>query len=237
MAFSIRTIERARTLGARLGNDRATHGWTLEKASRETQIDTRLIEAMEEDRWDDLPAEPMRSHLTKRYLRTLGDDPGIAAIALPAFTFEQVARSSSQKKSSHTLAPNHLRAGTLAILFLGLITYLGIQVHTLISPPTLAIETPFEGTSTSSPTIDIHGTTESVATVSINDQPVLKDVHGAFTETVNLERGVNIISISATKRYSGQRTMYRTVIYEEPPVSYGPSRPETSNTTPTTIHL
>ena len=230
MPFSVRTIESALPPNLAIATTRDALGWTLEKASRETAIQPAYLRAIEEGRFADLPHEPMRTHLVRRYVRALGINPQLITFAhaldLGAALGALPTPVPMSRPHRLVLTPAHLKFIGLAAASCMLVAYLGIQVHNLISAPTLTIETPTEGLVTTVPTISVHGATESVATVTVNAQPVAKSADGSFVASVNLARGMNIITVGATKRYSHARTRYRTVMFEEPAASFGPTRPE-----------
>lgn len=216
MAFAIKTIRPRTSLGAELNELRESFGWTFEKASRETHIQSRYLRAIEEDRWDDLPGEPVTSHFIKRYIRALGNDPHLFARAAQFVLIPPVAPIlvSAPRKRQLILTPAHLKFIGLGLVMVTLAIYLGLQIRTLVAPPTLTIETPAEGLTSSLPTIAVKGATEPHASVTINNQTVLTTSSGTFESTIDLEQGVNIITISAAKKYSKPNTIYRSVIFQ-----------------------
>jgi cytoskeleton protein RodZ len=60
-------------LGSELREARVQHGLTLEQVAYETRIRTRYLEALEDERWDDLPGEAY----AKGFLRTYADFVGL----------------------------------------------------------------------------------------------------------------------------------------------------------------
>ncbi|MBI4280812.1 helix-turn-helix domain-containing protein [Candidatus Uhrbacteria bacterium] len=219
MPFILKLIEPAASLGSSLRKFRESLGWTIEKAARETRIQGSYLQNMEEERWEKLPEEPARSHLLKRYVRTLGDPPALITLSdekLPEakLILQPLAKARS---FSLTLTPFHWKLAGFALIFLGIIGYLGWQVHTLLAPPFLVIDNPSEGFSTPVPTISIQGITDPQASVTINEQPILKTSDGTFRYEMHLEQGANLITIAAAKRYSRPRTIYRTVVFEGKP--------------------
>lgn len=67
--------------------------------------------------------------------------------------------------------------------------------------PSLVVTFPTDGYSTTSPIIDVTGTTEHAGFISINDRAIYIDEKGEFSETLLLSPGYNIIKIYAKDRY------------------------------------
>ena len=75
-----------------------------------------------------------------------------------------------------------------------------------------------------SPTIDIvieksyiiiKGKTDVSASVFINGSPIEYIQNGIFEQRVELLPGLNVIKISAKKRYSKEREVYRRIVVEK----------------------
>jgi len=98
----------------------------------------------------------------------------------------------------------------VSILFIAF-AYLGIKIHAIFSPPTLMVEQPSIDIVTDQNQYDIIGRTESDVFLKINNRQVLPDTIGNFEETINLNSGLNIIKITAKKRYSREAVVERII--------------------------
>ncbi|MEK7122446.1 MAG: hypothetical protein AAB855_01170, partial [Patescibacteria group bacterium] len=74
--------------------------------------------------------------------------------------------------------------------------------------------------SSSSKTIRIEGRVSPDAALVINGQEIVKSSDGNFDQEVTLSEGVNMIRISATKKYSKEAVVTRTVLYEAPSLTF-----------------
>lgn len=215
MSFKIKTVNRLKTLGMELAETREAMGWTLEKAARETQTQKSYIHAIETDAWEALPEDPTRSNLIRRYIRALGNDSDLLVLAKPLLA--TVTPSEAQVFPARTrlnMSPMQIKLIFLGVILAGIMGFLGLQIHALIRPPTLTLIEPADGFTTDVPTLLVTGSTEKDALISINQQLTVKNSDNTFESTVDLKRGVNVITVSARKKYSKPRVIYRTVIFE-----------------------
>jgi len=216
MSFKIKTVESSSELGEWLKKERERRGWTLHKASRETQITPEYLEVMENEEWEKLPDGPSRKKLIQNYIRVLG---GPASIKTKANDIaDQFPQKNSKlhptAKAPLSITPTHIKLTGLGLLLLALLVYLGFQAFVLTTAPELAIESPPDGFVSNTPTVLIKGKTDTIANVTINERPILKNDDGTFETSLDLERGTNIIIISARKKHSKANTIYKTILFE-----------------------
>lgn len=93
--------------------------------------------------------------------------------------------------------------------------YLGYRVNKIISPPPLIVSQPTANLITSQIVLEVAGRTQAEASLTINDQTVLTDKNGGFSQTISLKNGLNIITITASKKYSRGRTVIRQILVKE----------------------
>ena len=95
-------------------------------------------------------------------------------------------------------------------------TYLGHGFYNLRQAPDLVIETPTEELMLDKQIVEIAGISDPEAELFINNQSILSDQEGGFLERVALQPGLNIIEITAKKKYSRENTQFRKIIVESP---------------------
>ena len=93
--------------------------------------------------------------------------------------------------------------------------YLGYRVDKIISPPLLLVSYPSLDLITSQTSILISGKTEAEANLMINGESVLSDKNGDFSQLINLKNGLNLITITANKKYSRSNTILRQILVKE----------------------
>lgn len=116
----------------------------------------------------------------------------------------------------------------LAILFSGLVTGCSqstppeatltppqaIPVPSPETPPTgfyLTVTQPADGSIINVGKTEVRGSTSPGAVVSVNDEITMADTQGAFTVTINLEEGPNIIEVVASDEEGNEATTSLTV--------------------------
>ena len=102
-------------------------------------------------------------------------------------------------------------AGLVGLAILG---YLRWQINALLKPPEINISYPRDDMITEQAHIEIKGQVEAEAFIEINDQEVITDGDGNFSHPLDLQRGLNIVTIKAWKRHSRVETIYKKIILE-----------------------
>lgn len=117
------------TLGVYLKSEREARGISLEKISRETKLGIRMLEAIENDRLDQLPEGMFRNAFIKTYARHIGldgdkilQDFHLVATHVPAFLNAEKNQGLPLEKKSR--ARTILGVGLGAVIIIGLIAYL-----------------------------------------------------------------------------------------------------------------
>jgi hypothetical protein len=91
-----------------------------------------------------------------------------------------------------------------------LIAYSTYAFWDYLEGPSITISFPESGYSTSSPIITVRGTTEHAQFISLNDRPIYIDEKGAFSETLFLPVGLDIIQTYIRDRFGREET---SVVY------------------------
>ena len=84
----------------------------------------------------------------------------------------------------------------------------------VFAPPFLELEVPQDNQIVSDYNITVQGKTEPESELKINNNLVLIDQAGAFSEGVHLKSGINIIEVSSKKKYSRERIVTRKILVE-----------------------
>ncbi len=108
-----------------------------------------------------------------------------------------------------------LKTITLIILITCFIGYLIWQINGILSPPKLVIYTPFEGYVTNHLSTMIQGETDKEIKLTINGKEVMTNNQGQFEIMLDLPKGVNTITISATKKHGKTTTIIRHIIVKD----------------------
>jgi cytoskeletal protein RodZ len=207
-----------KTAGSILREARLAQNISLETVEKATKIRVRFLEAIEADTYEGLPSLSYAKGFIKNYSDFLGlDSRRVLAFFrrqntdAPKSSILPKGVSEPLNRSTFQLTPGRfvtVLVGGLVGLFL---VYLGFQYQGLRRAPGLDIESPTNQAVVSERRVDILGKTDPDATVTINGISVLVRSDGKFFDQVNLDPGVNVITIVATSRFGKTTTVTREV--------------------------
>lgn len=196
-----------RTVGDMLREARVNKSLTLQEVEEGTKIRLKFLNAIEANDFSLMPSISYAKGFVKNYAEFLGLD---AATVLAFFRRQtvEVTRSSLLPKGMNEplnrsmlqLTPGRFITFLIITLVLMFLLYLGLQYRTLQRVPTLAIDEPQNQEVVTDKRIDVLGKTEPDATVTINGVSVLVRGDGKFFDQVNLDQGVNKLTVVATSR-------------------------------------
>lgn len=206
------------TVGERLRRTRRALGLNIEPIAKKLKIRVEYLMAMEDERFDKLPAGLYGKNFLKEYSSFLGLRPKELFKDLDEKIFgEENTNPFSQKvlKSRKLLVwpkiiKNILISGAVLVCFLYLVFYF----KNIVTAPDLEIMHPDKNILTSESVLTVSGQTEPEAEVRINGEIILNNDKGAFSQTINLKKGMNSITVSAKKKYSREQSITRQVLVE-----------------------
>lgn len=221
--FVAKRLNREKKLGERLKALRESYKIKISTLSKTLHISEKYLEDLEAGRYKDLPEEIYVRNFIRSYASTFGRDSApFLDLYESELSTERIHRRPEHLVPAVTISKRDLLPGVLVfriilavILGLGLLTYLGFEVKRITSPPAIELFEPEDNTATKTGEIIVRGKSEPESLIQINGEDALTDAEGNFKETVRLQRGVNLIRISASKRRSKERVIYRRVVYEE----------------------
>ncbi len=214
--FSKKRIVNAKSLGDKLIEARVEQSINLAKAAKDLNIAYKYLDALEHNKLSDLPGRAYIEKFLKLYCNYLNLD------------FKECWRSAKDLKISdpknimginkkHFLSWPHLvRRGVVILVILAILVFLGLKVQDIFIAPPLEISSPTNGMSTTAKQLEVVGQSEPEAEIIINNQNVFADSEGVFVAEVGLQKGLNLIKITAKKRYSRIREVeVRVLLLEE----------------------
>ncbi|KKQ79889.1 MAG: hypothetical protein UT02_C0021G0004 [Parcubacteria group bacterium GW2011_GWC2_38_7] len=223
-SFFSKKITSIQTLGEKLTAHRTALGLSQDKAARVININVRYIKLFEKNNYKELPADVYAGNILKRYAELLRLNPHAV---IETFNKEKALYQKTQKLKNvlevkwwhkfvnFFLNPKFIKYLVVLILLSAVLYYLGWSVNKIVSAPPLTISSPTENFITTEPQVEIIGQTQKEVNVKINNQAILTDQEGNFKITLDLQKNLNIIKISAQKKHSKEQVIYRQVIVEE----------------------
>lgn len=202
--------------GSQLRQARQDHGLSLEEAAKKINLKASYLLALEENRFDKLPAGIYGKRFLKEYANYLGldyqkllnDFGEQSTVVNGGDPFSQKIVKSHKLMVFPRLIRNLLILLIIVIIGVCLLFYL----KNIVSPPTLTIFFPPANLSTPDTSLVIRGQSENGTEVKINNEPMFIDLNGNFSKTINLKRGTNFITVSAQKKYGRKTTITRQII-------------------------
>lgn len=209
-----------KTVGEMLKNARLKKGMKRRQIVKKTKINLKYLKALEKNDYDSLPESAFVKGFIKNYAQTVGLDPA-QVLAVFRRDYDQnvkgkvIPRELSTNDIEKKLIwnPRTSIITVILLVFLVLGSYFIFQYRLLTAAPRLEIISPQEDELVTA-TVTVHGITDPQATVTINNQQVLVDSEGSFSEALVLTQGTRIITIQAANRSGKIRTLQRTVIVQ-----------------------
>lgn len=206
------------TLGQYLAEIRNQLNMDIKTVSMLTQIKPIYIEGLEAGDWKKLPSEVY----VRGFLKSLASVYRIKEELLTqqfekeyGFT-PRITHHASRITNRINFTPRTVIVGAaLAILFLS-VGYVGSQIRSVLAPPLLEVSEPPADAVISGNNLIISGRAEVGAEVSINNQSVLTDKNGLFTENIILSQGINILEIKARNKFNKESIIIRQISAETP---------------------
>lgn len=207
--FTTKKIE-SLTLGERLKKMRTDRRLGLNDVSKSTRIQAKYLQYLEDGNYAKLPADVyvkgfLRSHaqfmgvseksLIKQYEREQGIQKNIGNVKV-----EEIRRE-PLRLSGWAITPKMLIVFFIVLFVSAGFFYLYSEINNFVSVPRLVILKPSDGSSIESASAHVTGVAEKDAIVSINDQFVMVNDKGEFSEDVGLQNGVNTITVKAKNRF------------------------------------
>lgn len=211
------------TLGEKLKKLRSDRRISLNEVSKQTMIQVKYLEYLEEGRYDKLPADVYVKGFLRNYAEFLGIDENIL---VRTYEKERGIKRNLEKSqspvgnernqdpllnSSFIFTPRIIFTSLVAVLFLAGFAYLYKEMSSFAGEPRLVILSPEQNSFVQSNSVEVDGVTDRDAQVFINDQPILVNDEGKFKESLTLQSGENIINIKARNRFDKEAARVITV--------------------------
>ncbi len=218
VAFTPKKINTGESLGDTIQQARLFKNLKIEDIAKKTGIRKEYLIAIEEERYDLLPAGLYGRSFVKEYARFLKLNTKEILKNLETKLETSYENNPFSKKivkrREFRVFPKIIRNILLGAAILICFLYLIFYFKKIIFPPFLEITQPEKNLMTKSQTITIVGKTEKEAEVRINNEIILNNHDGIFSQTINLKKGINNIVITSKKKYSREKTVSRQILVE-----------------------
>ncbi|HMN19405.1 MAG TPA: DUF4115 domain-containing protein [Candidatus Moranbacteria bacterium] len=227
--FTKKKIE-SLTLGEKLRKMRLERRLAVADVAKGTKIQARYLESLEEGDYAKLPADVY----VKGFLRSFANYMGVDERALIRQyereqgihrTIEKISEPCQPRRplkiTGFAITPQLLFAAIGAVVIIGSFIYLYLEVNSFVSTPRLAVLRPADGMKVQANSVHVSGVAEKDSLVSINDEAVMVNDKGEFSEDVGLQIGLNTISVRARNKFDKEATQTISVYaeYEAPVIT------------------
>jgi len=206
-----------KSFGQILINARKAKNLSLEEVEAATKIRKKILEALEAGDWNALPPTTFVKGLIKNYGRFLG----LNTNELLAFYRREFIEKKEHKeptvpinKNPWRFTPQRVTAGVIGLIVLAVIAYLFFQYQSFIGPPLLELSEPKNNIKLTSSEVTLVGKTWEDAILKVNGQPVTVSPGGTFSVAVDLNPGLNTLTVTAANRFGKISTEKRTIVVD-----------------------
>lgn len=214
-------VSEADSVAEILKAERTKRGLRLDKVAEALGINEKYLLALEAGRFDELPAGIYGKNFLREYALYLGLETTSLMEMFEASLTAQKAGIKKQLFSKQVIKPREMLAMprifknlVLVIIVIICFIYLSYRLEKIIAPPLLELSNPAANLITKERTLEIIGRTEPETQIIINGEKILSDAAGNFLATINLKTGINMITITAQKKYGRETKLIRQVLVE-----------------------
>lgn len=205
------------TLGEYLASVRNQLNLDIKTVSLMTQIKPSYLELLEAGDYQSLPADVY----VRGFLKSLAVNYRIKESVLVDQYEKEIGigiipmtKPEVSKEQKFSLTPRKIVIGTSILLALLAIVYVGKQIRSVLAPPYLVVNEPADDMNVQGNSVVVAGIGEVGSEVFINNQPVLIDASGHFTENLILSSGLNVVEISERNKFGKVSKIVRKITSE-----------------------
>ncbi|MFH0951553.1 MAG: helix-turn-helix domain-containing protein [bacterium] len=207
------------TVAEQLRTTRQAKDWKLSDVAKELKISIHYLQALEGNRYEDLPAGIYGLNFLRTYAEFL--DLDYEKLRIKFLEEKEVYQSGKQNKlfarqivsgRYFWAMPRMIKGGLVVLATLGCLLYLGWLLRGIFLPPHLTVYSPKADLVTSDNVILVNGQTDPETEVLINNAQTMVDAKGGFTQEINLKEGINTITIVAKCNTGKQAEIVREIL-------------------------
>ncbi len=213
MSFTKRDLK-VHTIGGLFKKNRLLLNLNLDEVARKINISSQYLEYLEEDDFYKIPGPTYTRGFLKRYAEFLGlnSEEIVRRWELKSKADQNRNPIESLKIKKKKIKFNFRSAMICFVIFLFLF-YLGWGIRKVLFPPKIEVFNLEKESVSEEQTLIIKGKTEIGAEVFINNQLIERISNGYFEEKIELLSGLNVIQVSAKRKYSHPRTLEFKVVF------------------------
>ncbi len=217
-AFIPKKIKLIDDFGEVLRQARNLKNISLDEAASATSIRKEYLLALEMNDFAKLPAGIYSKNYLKTYAKLLGiskEEVERLSEELSSEIEEDEPFSTKVLKRRQFISfPKIVRNFLISLAVLACFLYLLLYSINIVSSPKLEVSEPADNLKISEQTLLVSGKTELGSELLINNELVLLDKDGSFSQEINLKKGLNTLKISSKKKYSRENIIIKQILVE-----------------------
>jgi len=209
------------TAAEQLRSARQAKNLKLENVAKKININIKYLRALETGNYDKLPSGTYGKNFLREYSLFLGLNYEMmlkmfeSEIAINRDKVESIFSKQVIKKRYLWAMPRLFR-NIIIVFFIAIcLFYLNFYLRNIGAKPGLEIFNPIDNLVTEEKTVNVSGLADIGTNIKINGEAVLADSSGNFNKIINLNKGINIINITAQKKYGQSSQVVRQVLVKE----------------------
>lgn len=228
--FQKHTAYSPQSIGDTLRKTREEYGLQIEAIADVLCIQKKNLEYLENNAFSHIPETLYRELFLKTYSTYLGLswDQLRAQYHRECNLYSVLPTSKSEvrlrrrvRMSSLWVTPKIIRNAFLTCCISGGFLYIAYLGWNMLQPPQLVIFQPSgEFSMSNTEQVIVAGQTKKEARVTINGQVVVKKQDGTFSQEVALQSGLNLITVTVSKKFSHPQSMIRKVVFKKEDEKY-----------------
>lgn len=205
-----------KTIGQILKDARITKNFSFADLEDVTKIKRSFIEKIENEKWDELPAFPTILGFVKSLSSPLDLDEKLTTAVLKRDYPPKKLKINPKPdvKQKYLWSPKMTFFTGIILVMIALFGYLGFQYYRFVSPPSLNVDSPKQNQIVTGNNVQVFGSTDSDAKITVNNQPVLVAEDGKFSVAIPVSSETKEITIVATGRSGKVTTVSRTIVVQ-----------------------
>jgi hypothetical protein len=204
-----------KTFGQILLEKRARLGISLDDVSADTDISFKYLEALEGCNFSDLPNNKIKD-LLSQYCGYLKLDFKVCLAQARQHPSFPGAKPSKDVNPRYLISwPHLIRKIFVGLLVLSVLVFLAFKVEQIFVPPYLSISSPSDLEVVTQKQVTVIGQSEPEVELIINNKEIFVDESGNFETLLDLQKDLNLIKITAKKRYSRVKEVELKLLFKD----------------------
>lgn len=202
-------------MGEKLREARSDKGVSLDKAAKNLGIAFKYLEALENNNLKGLPAgRTYVKNFLKLYAGYLNLDFNDLWRVARELEFRDETGFSRLGRKYFLSWPKFIARALIFLVVLAVVVFLIFKIKAIFAPPFLDIASPEDGLITTSREIAVIGRSNPEVELMINNKIIFVDKEGSFKTSLDLQKGLNLIKITAKKKYGREREVDLRVLLQ-----------------------